>query len=217
MSNGKENVVRALDNVSLSLEDGDRIGIIGLNGSGKSSLLRVFANIYGVTAGRLEVNGTVSSLMNFGLGIRQESTGRKNIYLRGLMKGLTRGEIREREREIIAFSELEQYIDMPVRMYSAGMGLRLSFAMATAFTPDILLMDEWIGVGDQRFQVKVKERLQTMLQDSGITVLCSHNTNIIGDVCNRVIWLNKGRIIADGAPIEVLSEFSKWRQNLVSR
>lgn len=213
-SNGKTNVVRAIDNLTVQFKQSERIGIIGSNGSGKSSLLRVLAGIYSPTAGIVKVEGSVNTLLNVGLGVRLNSTGRRNIHLRAMLNGLSRREIKTHEREIIEFSELGPFIDLPMRMYSAGMQLRLSFAMATSFEPEILLMDEWIGVGDRNFQDKAVRRLNSLVSDSGISIICSHNLNIINRTCDRVLWLNSGKLQADGPPQNVLYEFDKFRSHV---
>ncbi|MAK60605.1 MAG: sugar ABC transporter ATP-binding protein [Ponticaulis sp.] len=214
VSKGRKNVIRAVEDFSVRLEAGDRVGIIGLNGSGKSTLLRVFAGIYEPSSGELDVVGNISSLLNVGLGTRMESTGRRNIYLRGYMRGLSKEEIQEIEPKIIEFSGLGEFIDMPLRTYSSGMNLRLSFAIATSFSPEILLLDEWIGVGDQQFQEKARLRLKGLLEESGITVLCSHNVNIVDSVCTRVIWLDEGKVVSEGMTYDVLPRYEEWRRTL---
>lgn len=211
------NVVRAIDDFSIEILQGDRLGIIGLNGSGKSTLLRMFGGIYRPSKGELRVEGRVSSMFNVGLGTRMESTGRRNIYLRGYMRGLTKSEVRSLEEEIIEFSGLGDFIDMPLRSYSSGMVLRLSFAIMTTFDPEILLMDEWIGVGDSQFQEKAANRLRSLVERAGITVLCSHNVGIIKENCQRVIWLDKGRVFCDGSPEEVLPEYIAWKNEITDR
>ncbi len=208
----KRSFILAVDNFNVDLRAGARLGIIGRNGSGKSTILRALAGIYTPTAGTVETQGQISSLLNVGLGTRAESTGRQNIYLRGYMRGLNNDQIAEVEQEIIDFSELGDFIDMPVRTYSSGMAMRLSFSIATTFSPEILLLDEWIGVGDRDFQEKARDRMKSLLEFSGITVLCSHNTRIIREACNRVIWLDKGRTMMDGAPEDVLAQYENARR-----
>ena len=212
--NKKSSFVRAVDNFSIEIKEGERLGIIGLNGSGKSTLLRTIGGIYKPTGGTLEVDGRVSSLLSMGLGPRVESTGRRNIYLRGYMRGLSKEQIAEVEPDIIEFSGLGEFIDMPLRTYSQGMGLRLSFAIMTAFKPEILLMDEWVGAGDSQFREKAAAKMQELVADAGITVVCSHNVGIIKENCGRVIWMDKGKIIREGEPHWIMKEYIEWRDAL---
>ena len=210
LKNGKP-FLRAIDNLSLEVHESGRLGIIGLNGSGKSTMLRALAGIFPPSSGRIRVEGEISSLLNVGLGTRSESTGRQNIYLRGYMRGMSKQQIREKEEEIIEFSELHEYIDMPVRNYSAGMGLRLSFAIATTLQPEVLLLDEWIGAGDQQFQQKARQRMKDIFQNSGLSVICSHNVRLIESNCDQVIWLHRGKVVREGATFDVLPHYEEWR------
>lgn len=196
-------VIEALQDISLELKSGDRLALLGRNGSGKSTLLRVLAGVYHPTAGEIVREGRVAPLFTVGLGVRREATGRRNIILRGLMAGLTWKEAAERIDEIAEFSELGPFIDLPVRTYSAGMAMRLSFAMATAFSPEILLLDEWIGAGDESFQKKAAKRMSELVDAAGITVLASHRRNLVKDVCTKAIWLDGGRLRAAGDVVEV--------------
>jgi lipopolysaccharide transport system ATP-binding protein len=200
-------VVRALSDISLTFGQGDRVGLVGSNGAGKTTLLRVMAGVYQPLAGTVKVNGCVTSLFDLSLGIDPEATGLENILLRGLVLGLTPQQIREKRDEIIAFSDLGQFIEMPVRTYSAGMGLRLAFAVSTSFKPEILLMDEWISVGDANFTKKAEERAQALIGGSGIMVIASHSPALIQHICNRAIWLDRGTVRADGDPTEVIREY----------
>jgi ABC-type polysaccharide/polyol phosphate transport system ATPase subunit len=188
--------VTALEDVSFELQAGDRLGLVGPNGAGKTTLLKVLYGVYPATSGKIERSGRVDALFNINLGFRREATGRRNIVLRGLINGWTRGEIAERTDEIIAFSELGEFIDMPLYSYSQGMAARLAFAIATSFHPEILLMDEWIGAGDKGFQDKAKARMDEMVSKAGIIVLASHNETLIKRICNKVLVLEKGRIVA---------------------
>lgn len=193
-SSGRTHFVTALDGVSFSLMAGDRLGLIGSNGAGKTTLLKVLHGIYEPTAGHIAIDGRVDALFNINLGFRSEATGRRNILLRGLINGWTPEEIEARTDEIIAFSELGDFIDMPYKVYSQGMAARLAFSVATSFHPEILLMDEWIGAGDAIFQEKAKERMNEMSKQAGIIVLASHNDSLIKRVCNKVLVLDKGTV-----------------------
>lgn len=197
-------VVRSLDNVSFSLHPGDRLGLIGANGAGKSSLLMVLAGIYPPTKGIVRVNGRVDALFNIGLGFRPEATGRRNIVLRGLINGWSRELIEDKMESIIEFSELGRFIDMPYKSYSQGMAARLAFSIATAITPDILLLDEWIGAGDGAFQNKAKERMHSLVGSAGTMIIASHNNSLLKDVCTKILRLEHGRIQAFGKPEELL-------------
>lgn len=195
--------VQALKSVSLRLESGDRLGLVGRNGSGKSTLLKVLAGIYEPTSGTIESSGLIAPMFSVGLGVKKEATGRRNIILRGLMSGLSRREAEAKVDEIVRFSELGQFIDLPVRHYSAGMAMRLAFATATAFSPDILLLDEWIGAGDLEFQKKASERMDALVKNSGITVIASHRPGLIKRVCTKALWLDGGvpRMFGDAAEV----------------
>jgi ABC-type polysaccharide/polyol phosphate transport system ATPase subunit len=194
-------IVRALDQVSFALEKGDRLGLIGPNGAGKSTLIRVLADIYAPTAGKLERHGTLIPMFDIGMGFDQEATGYENIFLRGMMMGLTRREIADRTDEIAAFSELGEYLDLPIRTYSAGMTLRLMFSIATSVAGDIILMDEWISVGDESFQNKAQKRMLEVTGKAGILVIASHDPNTLLQHCNLGMRLEKGRVV-DFGPIE---------------
>lgn len=199
----KETIVRSLDNISFSISNGERVGLVGHNGAGKSTLLRMLSRVYKPTQGRAEIVGKVGSLVDIGLGIGREATGLENIYIRAALLGLKRKEVEARLDEIIEFSELGDFIFMPVRTYSSGMFLRLAFAVSTMIRPEILIMDEWLSVGDKAFNNKAKDRLNEIVEASSILVLASHSKRLIMDTCNRVIWLEHGRIKMDGSPAEV--------------
>ena len=201
--------VRALDNVSLECAEGDRIGIVGNNGAGKTTLLRVLAGAYEPTSGRVWRHGRTAALLNLSLGIEPEATGYENIMLRGLFLGLAPAQIRERLGEIAEFTELGDYLSMPVHTYSAGMRLRLAFAACTCFEPEILLMDEWLSVGDQAFVEKARRRLDEFVNRAGILVLASQNTTLLERVCHTGVLLDAGRVIAHGPIRSVLSEYRK--------
>nr|WP_294526144.1 ABC transporter ATP-binding protein [uncultured Rhodopila sp.] len=200
-------VVRALRDVHLTLEQGDRLGLVGGNGAGKTTLLRVLAGIYEPVMGRVRVQGSLNALLDPSLGMNMELTGRENILLRGLYNGLPKPMLPRLEEDVAEFAELSDFLDLPVRIYSAGMVVRLGFALATAIKPQILLMDEWFLAGDAVFLEKAKHRLEAMVRGADILVLSSHQAEIIRDWCTRVLWLDQGQVRADGAPAEVLSQY----------
>lgn len=194
----------ALADVCLKLKAGDRVGVIGANGSGKTTLLKVLHGIYRPTGGTVHVEGRTDAMFNVSLGFRAEATGRRNIELRGLLNGWSEEAIAERMESIIAYSELGDFIDMPYKTYSQGMAARLAFASATAFEPEILLMDEWIGAGDLSFQNKARDRLSSLIESAGIVVLASHNHQILKSICDRGLILDNGRLIFFGGLAEAL-------------
>ncbi len=204
---GNRLCVRALDNVHLKFEQGDRVGLIGHNGAGKTTLLRVLAGVYEPTAGQIWRTGRTASLLNISLGIDPEATGYENIMVRGLFLGLTPAQIRERRAEIEAFTELGDYLAMPVHTYSAGMRLRLAFAVCTCDEPDILLMDEWFGTGDAAFVDKIRRRLEDFVERAGILVLASHNLSLLRRVCRTGVLIEQGRVVANGPIDEVLDRY----------
>jgi len=200
-------VVEALRNISFSLRGGDRLGLVGINGAGKTTLLRTLAGIYEPVTGRVRVEGSLNALLDPGLGMNFDLTGRENIVLRGLYNGLPRRALAQLEADVTAFAGLSDFIDLPVRIYSSGMVVRLGFALATAIRPQILLMDEWMLAGDAQFIDRAKHRLETMVRGADILVLSTHDTSIVRTWCSRVLWLDEGRIRADGPPEEVLEQY----------
>jgi len=190
-------VVHALRNVSFELREGDRLGITGHNGSGKSTLLRVIAGVYPPTRGQVERIGSVASLIDPMLGIEMEATGYENIRLRGLIAGMRLSAIAAITPQIAEFSGLGDYLSMPVRTYSTGMLMRLAFSIATSVRTDILIMDEWLSVGDADFQSLAEERLREVVDNTGILVLASHNPSLIEKECNRGIELSHGAVVRD--------------------
>lgn len=186
--------IRALDGVSFSLTSGDRLGVMGHNGSGKSTLLRVLAGVYEPSGGRLEVQGKIASLLDISIGMDPEASGIENIYLRGLLLGLGKEEIRQKVEEIVDFSGLGDFIDLPIRTYSSGMAMRLAFSIATCVEADILLMDEWLSVGDADFVKKAEDRLKSLVNKTPILVMASHSPEVLKEVCTRVIRLEGGRV-----------------------
>lgn len=200
-------VVQALADISLHIGHGERVGLIGHNGAGKTTLLRVLAGVYEPTAGRILVNGKVSTLLDASLGLNPEATGYENIMLRGLYMGLHPHEIRSLAPGIAEFTELGEFLYMPVRTYSAGMTLRLGFAVVTATAPEILLMDEWLMAGDAQFLDKARRRIDTFVSQSQILVLASHSLEIIEKWCTKVVWFDRGRVAMIGDAASVLSAY----------
>lgn len=199
--------VHALKNFNLEVKEGERLGVIGFNGAGKSTLLRAMAGIYPIRTGSIETKGEVRSMFELTLGFDMESTGRENIMYRGLMLGGTPKEIRAREQEIIDFAELGEFIDYPIRSYSSGMLVRLAFAISTAVQGEILLIDEVLSAGDINFQKKAKKRMTDIMDNAKLLVLVLHDMATIQEVCNRVILMDHGTILADGKPEEVVKEY----------
>ena len=191
--------VLALANLDLDIDQGDRLAVMGANGAGKSTLLKVLAGIYEPTRGQLYASGRVSALLAGSVGLDPEATGRENILLRGMYMGIHPREMRRRIDEIATFTELDYYLDLPVRTYSSGMMLRLCLGVATSIRPEILLMDEWFVVGDAGFLDKARQRLENLVSGSKILVLASHSVPILQQWCNRAILLDRGRIVAVGA------------------
>lgn len=201
-------LIRALENVSFELSSGDTLGLIGHNGAGKSTLLRVLAKIYTPPVGLVQINGRISSLLDLGLGIDSESTGYENIVLSGLLRGMSRKNIEANKKAIAEFSELGEYLSMPVRTYSSGMQLRLAFSIATCFSPEILLLDEVMGVGDISFVERSKQRMNELVAESDIVVFSSHSTDLIRKFCKKALWLEKGHVKAFGLVEDVLTAYN---------
>ncbi|UFN48343.1 ABC transporter ATP-binding protein [Roseomonas sp. OT10] len=197
-------VVSALRGLDFAIGNGERVALIGHNGAGKTTLLRTIAGIYEPVGGSLRVEGAIGSLIDPGAGMDPDSTGRENIRLRGLYRGLSAEELERLEEDAAEFSQLDEFLDVPVRGYSAGMQLRLAFAMATAMEPQILLMDEWFMAGDGQFMERAEARLTSLVQGAEILVIATHDMSIVRRWCTRAIRLEGGRIIADGPVDEVL-------------
>jgi lipopolysaccharide transport system ATP-binding protein len=198
-------VVAALRDLSFRIEPGERVALVGGNGAGKTTLLRTLAGIYEPVAGRLEVKGTIGSLIDPGAGMDGDATGRENIVLRGLFLGLAEAECARLAEEAGQFSGLGEFLDVPIRAYSAGMAVRLSFATATLMEPQILLMDEWFLAGDADFMARATERLEALVSGAEILVLATHNMDVVRQWCTRAIRLDGGRIVADGPVEDVLA------------
>ena len=200
-------VVRALRNINLALRPGDRLGLVGPNGAGKSTLLRLLSGVYEPPIGSIKVVGNVSSMLDVMLGIDPELNGYDNIILRGVLLGMSMAEARMMTPEIAEFSELGEFLKLPVRTYSAGMMLRLAFAISTATRPDIVLLDEVIGVGDPAFAAKARDRIKEMVNNAAILVLASHDQLVLSSFCNRIAVLQAGEIIDIGESSEVLARY----------
>jgi len=200
-------VVKAVRDVSFSLASGDRLGLVGRNGAGKTTLLRALAGIYEPVAGSLRVVGSINALLDPNLGMNLDLTGRENIILRGQYNRLDRAAIGRLADDVAAFAELDDFLDLPVRVYSSGMLVRLGFGLATAIKPQVLLMDEWLLAGDSNFLDKARARLEDLVRGAEILVLSSHLPEVVRDWCTRVIWLDQGRVRADGPADAVLAEY----------
>jgi ABC-type polysaccharide/polyol phosphate transport system ATPase subunit len=205
--------VRALNDINLDIEDGDRIGLIGANGAGKTTLLRILAGIYLPTRGQVYSSGKISALLDVSLGLNPDATGLENIILRGMYMNIHPREMRTRVDDIAEFTELGAYLDMPARTYSAGMMVRLGFAVSTCILPEILLMDEWLSAGDARFLDKAQKRMEQFVGSSNILVLASHSVDLLRNWCNRGILLQHGRVAAQGDINDVVAAY----QEMVSR
>lgn len=201
-------VIQALRDVSFSLAPGDRLGLVGGNGAGKTTLLRTLAGIYEPVGGEVRIRGSINALLDPQLGMKPDLTGRENILLRGLYNGYDRARIRALEQDVQDFAELREFIDLPVRIYSSGMVIRLGFALATAIRPQVLLMDEWFLAGDVGFMAKARGRIETMVRGAEILILSSHQIDTVAAWCNKVIWLESGRIRAAGDALTVLSDYT---------
>lgn len=189
-------VVRALDNLNFEFREGDRVGLIGNNGSGKSTLLQVLAGIYEPVSGNLKVNGRITSMLGITLGMDAEVTGVENIYLRGQLMGLSRRQIDAMVDDIAEFAGIGDFLNLPLRTYSSGMAMRLAFAVATSVDADIILMDEWLSVGDADFVTKAKAKLTQMVGKARLVVIASHDHEMIKDQCNVIITLDHGKIVS---------------------
>jgi lipopolysaccharide transport system ATP-binding protein len=199
--------VQALRDISFTLKAGDRLGLVGGNGAGKTTLLRILAGIYEPQAGLVRIEGSLNALLDPNLGMNLELTGRENITLRGLYHGLSQAEIQRLADDVAAFADLGDFLDLPVRIYSSGMVVRLGFALATAIRPQVLLMDEWFLAGDANFLEKARTRLEDMVRGAEILVLSTHMPSVIHEWCTRVIWLHDGRIVADDTPARVMAAY----------
>jgi ABC-type polysaccharide/polyol phosphate transport system ATPase subunit len=199
--------VRALEGINLSARDGDRIGVIGHNGAGKTTLLKTLAGVYPPTTGTRAVEGKICSLFDITLGFEHEATGWENILYRSYLQGETPGSIRGKIDEIVAFAELGDFINFPVRNYSAGMLMRLAFSIATSIDPEVLLIDEVLAVGDLAFLYKARARMHELMSAARLMVIVAHDLDTIRTMCTRVIWMTKGQIVMEGEPDEVVAAY----------
>jgi len=202
----------ALREINFSVPDNTSFGIVGVNGSGKSTMLKLLTGTMKPTKGHIRVKGRKSSLIELGAGFHSDFSGRDNVYLNGLILGLSKADIRKRFDEIVDFAELEEFIDVPVKYYSSGMQARLGFAVATAVEPDILIVDEVLAVGDMNFREKCMTKIMQMQAKGVSVVLVSHGLGDVERVCQRAMWLDHGRMMAYGPATEVVSAYSRWIQ-----
>ncbi|MGE6992006.1 ABC transporter ATP-binding protein [Pseudomonas sp. NPDC047961] len=200
-------VVRALNDICFEVKDGDRVALLGHNGAGKSTFLRLLSGVYAPTSGAAEIKGEVSSLIDVSLGIDPEATGRENIFIRASLLGMKASEIRSHIDDIVEFSGLGDFINMPVRTYSSGMHLRLAFSVSTILQPEILLMDEWLSVGDEDFRHKAEARMNSLISSTRILVIATHSRDLAMSVCNRAILLEHGKIVMDADPEKVCTTY----------
>lgn len=202
--------IDALNKINIKIKYGQVVGIIGSNGSGKTTLMRSIGGIVLPTSGEVSTYGKVETLLALGVGFNKELTGRQNVILGGLASGLSKAEILRKMDEIIEFSELSEFIDLPMRTYSSGMGSRLAFALALSVEPDILIIDEALSTGDAKFKEKSLNKVKSMRNENRALILVSHALATIEDVCNEVIWLEKGKILASGDPKEVVAKYKEY-------
>lgn len=199
--------VNALNNISLHLKSGDSVGLIGHNGAGKSTLLKVLSGIYTVTEGTLRIQGSISSVLSGSVGMQPELTGYENIKLSAMIKGYSKQEAEDIKADVEQFTELGDFLALPVKIYSSGMQARLAFGISTAIFPDILLLDEVVGAGDARFINKAKDRMDNLVKKANILVFASHSTEILEQFCNKTLWLDHGKIKGFGPTTDVLHEY----------
>ena len=203
----------AVQHVSFQISKGEVVGIIGRNGSGKSTILKLVAGVYAPTSGRVEVNGSIAPLIELGAGFHHELTGRENILLNGLLLGLSKRQVQEREAKIIEFAELGEFIDSPIKQYSSGMYMRLAFSVATEVDPDILIVDEILSVGDGGFREKCLDRIR-QFRDAGKTILMvSHDMATMSGFCSRLLLVHQGQLIEDGEPSSVVRRYQELLTN----
>ena len=199
----------ALENVSFDIKRGEVVGLVGLNGSGKSTMLKIIAGVMKPTCGKVSVNGSVAPLIEVGAGFNGDLSGRENIFLNGYLLGFSKEYIREHMEEIIEFAELGEFIDVPLKNYSSGMKARLGFSIATTVKPQILIVDEVLAVGDHKFQEKCQKRISSMMENNTTVLFVSHSIAQVQRLCTRCIWLEKGKVVMDGTTAEVCDAYMK--------
>lgn len=205
--------VEALKSINLEFHQGERVGIIGRNGAGKSTMLKVISGIYKPTAGKLTVKGNIQPLIEIGAGFDPEFTGRENIYLNGYMLGFNKEQIKQKEAEIVQFAELGEFIDVPVKYYSSGMSVRLAFTIATSIEPEILAFDEMLAAGDIEFIQKAKARMDNLVSKAKMLIIVSHDLNMVASLCKRVLVVNNGVIAFDGNPEDAINFYTTKNSN----
>lgn len=204
----REKIIHAVKNVSFEVERGEILGIIGRNGSGKSTMLRAMAGIFQPDEGTIDLKGNSISLMSIGVGFNEEVSGRKNIILSGMLLGFSEQDMLDRTPEIIEFAEIGDFIDMPVRTYSSGMHSKLAFAITANLDTDIMLVDEVLSVGDERFKKKSLEKMKSLITDDNRTVIMvSHDMNTMTELCDRILWLNDGELREIGEPVTTIQHY----------
>ena len=201
--------IHALNDLSLSIRTGERVGLLGRNGAGKTTLQKAIAGLYPISGGRLEVSGSVRALFDLSLGFEPDATGRENILYRGLLLGRTPQDMRAREEEIVAFADLGTFIDYPLKTYSAGMQVRLAFAISTSIPGEILLLDEVIGAGDMAFMARAKTRIRELIGQAEVLVIASHDAQTLESLCSRVVWIDEGRVRFDGDPGTTIEQYRR--------
>jgi ABC-type polysaccharide/polyol phosphate transport system ATPase subunit len=209
--------VQALEHIDLTINESDRLGIIGHNGAGKSTLLKLLAGVYPPTSGKRKVRGHISSLFDIALGFEPEASGWENIMYRGYLQSETPRTIRAKMQPIAEFSELGDFLNMPVRYYSAGMLVRLAFSIATAIEPEILIVDEVLSAGDIAFQHKARQRMQNLISSARAVVVVSHDLNSVSMLCDKVMWLDHGRIQMLGPTEEVIAAYQQQQSNEITQ
>jgi len=200
----------AVRHVSFEVAKGSKLGIVGLNGAGKSTLLKMISGVIKPTEGSITVNGTIVPLLELGAGFDQEYTGRENIFLKGALLGFSKSYLESKFDEIVEFSELEEFIDVPLKNYSTGMNARLAFSIATVVNPQIMILDEVLSVGDAKFKEKSQKRMQSMLNEDVTVLFVSHSIGQVRTLCDRAIWLEHGKMIMQGPVDEVCDKYDKW-------
>jgi lipopolysaccharide transport system ATP-binding protein len=199
----------ALRNVSFTVEPGEAIGVVGANGAGKSVLLKILSRVTAPSEGHAEVWGRVGALLEVGAGFHPELSGRENVYLNGAILGMTREQVRRKFDEIVAFSEIESFIDTPIKLYSSGMRMRLAFSVAAHLEPDILLIDEAFAVGDASFRAKCRQKIAQFILHGCTLLLVSHDSTIVSELCHRAILIEGGLLISDGTPAKILDRYAR--------